>query len=143
MDESLHISNSIATLSKQHRNASATMRSSKFAVSLLIARAKSLQLHHLTCHCVASSSPTSTPLFRFSPSSIRNANSVATTRLFSSYYSLEQFSDDEYDGDFENQQVLLFSLSLSLFFLTNFIAYLICLVRCFTCRFGESDFIFL
>ncbi|XP_047150226.1 DExH-box ATP-dependent RNA helicase DExH3-like [Vigna umbellata] len=81
------------------------MRSSKFAVSLLIARAKSLQLHHLTCHCVASSSPTSTPLFKVFPSSIRNANAVATTRLFSSYYSLEQFSDDEYDGDFENQQV--------------------------------------
>ncbi|QCD85833.1 ATP-dependent RNA helicase DHX36 [Vigna unguiculata] len=81
------------------------MRNSKFAVSLLIARAKSLQLHHHTCQCVASSSPTSTPLFRFFPSSIRSANSVATTRLFSSYYSLEQFSDDEYDGDFENQQV--------------------------------------
>uniref|UniRef100_K7MCW6 RNA helicase n=1 Tax=Glycine max TaxID=3847 RepID=K7MCW6_SOYBN len=37
-------------------------------------------------------------------SSLCNAKSLITTRLFSSYYSLEQFSDDEYDCDFENQQ---------------------------------------
>ncbi|KAG4949962.1 hypothetical protein JHK86_043201 [Glycine max] len=43
---------------------------------------------------------------RFHPwlSSLCNAKSLITTRLFSSYYSLEQFSDDEYDCDFENQQ---------------------------------------
>jgi len=117
-------------VAEQHRNASTTMRNSKFAVSLLIARAKSLQLHHHTCHCVASSSsPTSTSLFRFLPSSIRNAKSVAATRLFSSYYSVEQFSDDEYECDFENQQVLL---SLSVFFFIKFYC-LRNMFRRFTC----------
>jgi len=114
------------------------MRNSKFAVSLLIARAKSLQLHHRTCHCVASSSPTSTPLFRVLPSSIRKAKSVATTRLFSSYYSLEQFSDDEYDCDFDNQQVLL-PLSVFLFF--KFYCFWN-MFRCFACDFGGSDLFF-
>ncbi|RZB98371.1 DExH-box ATP-dependent RNA helicase DExH3-like [Glycine soja] len=88
------------------------MRNSKLcAASLLIARAKSLQLHHRHVrHCFppfSSSSATSISLFRFHHpwlSSLCNAKSLITTRLFSSYYSLEQFSDDEYDCDFENQQ---------------------------------------
>ncbi|KAL2326745.1 hypothetical protein Fmac_020172 [Flemingia macrophylla] len=77
------------------------MRNSKYAASLLIARAKSLQLHHHTRHSYSSPS---TPLVRFWFPSLCSSKTVVATRLFSSYYSLEQFSDDEYDCDFENQQ---------------------------------------
>nr|KYP51609.1 putative ATP-dependent RNA helicase DHX36 [Cajanus cajan] len=81
------------------------MRNSKYAAFLLVARAKSLQRHHHTCRCLPSSySSPATPLFRFWRSSLCSAKTLAATRLFSSYYSLEQFSDDEYDCDFENQQ---------------------------------------
>ncbi|XP_057453361.1 DExH-box ATP-dependent RNA helicase DExH3 [Lotus japonicus] len=78
------------------------MHNPKSAASFLIARAKSLQLHHLHHHRVPS---TSWSLFKLQPwLSSLNAKSFIATRLFSGYYGLEQFSDDEYDCDFENHQ---------------------------------------
>ncbi|XP_045788784.1 DExH-box ATP-dependent RNA helicase DExH3-like isoform X2 [Trifolium pratense] len=65
------------------------MHNPKSAAYFLIARAKSLQLRHHN--------------YRFLTSTSRSLL-FSSPRFFSGYYNIEQFSDDEYDCDFENHQ---------------------------------------
>ncbi|CAJ2637861.1 unnamed protein product [Trifolium pratense] len=65
------------------------MHNPKSAAYFLTARAKSLQLRHHN--------------YRFLTSTSRSLL-FSSPRFFSRYYNIEQFSDDEYDCDFENHQ---------------------------------------
>lgn len=68
------------------------MHNPKSAASFLIARAKSLQLRHHNYRFLTSTSRS----LLFTP--------FISKRFFSGHYNIEQFSDDEYDCDFENHQ---------------------------------------
>ncbi|CAI8607078.1 unnamed protein product [Vicia faba] len=81
------------------------MHNPKSAASFLIARAKSLHLRHYNYRSLTSSSRSLLFNFQPSPSSfLSNPNPFISTRFFSGYYNLEQFSDDEYECEFENHQ---------------------------------------
>jgi hypothetical protein len=80
------------------------MHNPKSAVSFLIARAKSLQLRHHNYRFLTSTSRS----LLFTP--------FISKRFFSGHYNIEQFSDDEYDCDFENHQVFPFRYSIFNFF---------------------------
>ncbi|GAU33146.1 hypothetical protein TSUD_363470 [Trifolium subterraneum] len=68
------------------------MHNPKSAASFLIARAKCLQLRHHNYRFLTSTSRS----LLFTP--------FISSRFFSGHCNIEQFSDDEYDCDFENHQ---------------------------------------
>lgn len=101
---------------------SARMHNSNAAIVYLLSRAKTIRaLPSFPLYSSKPNNPLLSFLLIFSPyyspplcSSISNGRFIFSKRSFCGY-AVEQFSDDEYECDFENHPVTFSSLVLSLF----------------------------